>query len=102
MNSTLSHSGRNGRMKRALRILLLHSSLLFVGVGAFGASAAEAIVNGAFDTDQPIVLRAFASRQDAFSAFPKLLGTSTAGVGWYSTIVPDHFELWQPGFFGNP
>jgi hypothetical protein len=66
------------------------------------SSASEAIINGAFDTDRPIVLRGFASRQDQVSAFPKLVGTSLTGSGWYSTIIPDHFELWQPGFFGNP
>jgi hypothetical protein len=102
--SAFSGSARKGLTEVIWKIRILQPFLLTLCLAAArSASAAEAIVNGAFDTDRPIVLRGFAAREDVeVSAFPRLLGTSATGVGWFSTIVPDHFELWEPGFFGNP
>src|SRR6185295_14763839 len=64
--------------------------------------AGELIVNGAFNTDTPVTLSGFVSRQDTISAFPKLLGTSTTNVGWYVVASGDFVEVWQAGFSGNP
>src|SRR5438093_6502927 len=75
---------------------------LALTLSPFAGRASELIVNGAFDTDIPVVLSGFVSRQDVGSAFPKLLGTSTANVGWYVVASGNFFEVWQAGFSGNP
>ena len=97
-NYSCFHTGQ----ARQTKFALCGKLLLFLWLGPGQVLGAEAIVNGAFDTESPVALRGFVGRQDITSAFPKLLGTSEAGVGWYSTRFDGHFTAWEPGFFGSP